>query len=350
MLANNLRVILVLVLAALCFLLSVLPLVGAVGKPWPGFFYSPFYTTNVFTDASLPAQQAGLRPEDRVIQAGALPGQWPRIERLTEQTRLAAAQNHPLTLVYELGRDLVTIPVKVELLDWLRLLEKAGPLFLTGGLLFFAGLTRPNNSLAWQIFVFFSALALLAAPDYFLNAGNGRESGFLPDISNGLATSAKWSTFLYMPLWKIALTAGAIFYLQTIGNLQLATRNSQLPPPDHRQLFFQSLVIALLIFDLISYSYEAIKTAIYNNPDYVVWQGRTAFWPEWGGLTLLLVIGEIRRRGWKALLPIAGYVLFLGGFIIPTVFDLTPTGSGPQWYSLGLLLYFTTQNLKLTTQ
>jgi hypothetical protein len=317
-------------LVLIVFVLSLLPGLGSVSGPWPGFFYSPFYTTNIFSDVTTPAYQAGLRPEDRVIQAGALPGQWPRIASLEKETSLAAQSNRPLTLVYELGRDLAAISVQVEPLDWWRWLEKAGPLFLSGLLLAGLSLSSRFISIPQQVFAGFAALPLLAAPDYFLNPGHGLESGFVPfSAESWLTASGKWSTFLYAPLWKLAIGAGAIYALSQLW-----------PQPSRLKRIGAALIISGLALDLISYIYEASRTALYNNPDYMVWHGRGAFWPEWIGLGVLLIVSESRRLARKGLLPLVGFGLFLGGFIIPTTFDMALPGPGPQWYSLGLVLFF----------
>jgi hypothetical protein len=354
-----------LVLVVSFLILSSLPLFWTAGRFWPGFFYSPFYTTNLFTEADTPAYQAGLRPEDRVIQAGAFPGQWLLINSLEKETTLSVKVDRPLTLVYELGRDLVAIPVQVEPLGWNRLLEKALPFFLSGLWLVLSPLSpdgaashnkgnspggaashNKGNSpggaashrshyLEGRIFAGLSALALLAAPDYFLNSGNGLESGFDPAIGlasdSWLTFSGKWSTYLYAPLWKLAIAAGAVYALRLLLN--------------HRPKLGRlglALVLILLAFDLTSYAYEALRTATYNNPDYIVWHGRTAFWPEWIGLTLLLLATEIGRLNQRSWFRLSGFLLFLGGFIIPTTFDLVLPGPGPQWYTLGLVIFWRT--------
>ena len=318
------------VIALACFTLSLLPLVWAVGRPWPGFFYSPFYTSNIFSDATTPAYQVGLRPEDRVVQAGALPGHWPRINFLASETALAAQSNRSLTLVYELGREATTIALAVESLNWLRLAEKAGPIFLAGVGLTWLSFSKANQGLFWQGFTGLSALALLAGADYFLNPGSGLESGFAPgEAADWLAASGKWSAYLYMPLWKLAVAAGLIyaFYFLFAKNVRL-------------QRASLALTLALLVFDLTSYSYEAIRTATFNNPDYIVWYSRAAFWPEWISLSLWLTLVAVRSRNWRQYLSLAGFLLFVIGFIVPTTFDLALPGPGPQWYSLGIVLSY----------
>lgn len=197
-------------------LASWLPLLWALAAPMPGFIYSPFYTANIFNDASLNGYRAGLRPEDRVIQINRQ-----RVEQLTP----LAAQGGELFLTYELKQALVSIPVGTQ--EWTigRLLEKSGPLFAAGGWLIWLTVrlllkpkSRNKNWLATSVFL--AGLALLAAPDFFLGSGAGRESGFDP-IShwhNGdyLATTAKWSSYFYPLLWTLAAAALGIFWLQNL--------------------------------------------------------------------------------------------------------------------------------------
>jgi hypothetical protein len=357
----------------LCLLLSALPLVWAVGRPWPGFFYNPFYTTNLFTDPTTPTYQAGLRTEDRVVQAGALPGQWPRIDQLHQQTALAAQQNRPLTLLWELGPVAGTIAIPVENLSWWRVLEKSGPLFVAGLMLAFLALSRKELPPERRCFAAFAALALLSAPDYFLNPGFGLESGFAPLAApSWLTAPAKWSTYFYAPLWKIALTWGIYDLRFTIYDLLLVflrspsaktPKESSIPPnrltPDtrHPTPLFQSLIVnrqssilllVLLVFDLITYGYEALRTAIYNNPNYMIWHGRTAFWFEWGIFGLLLLVAQFRTKAFilHKVIALSGFLLFLFGFLIPLTFEVALPGPGPQWYALGFVGFFLATTLR----
>lgn len=318
----------------LVLLASVGPLVGQLSSSgyWPGFFYAPFYTANVFSDPTTPAGAAGLRPEDRVI--GLRPA---RIERLAELTDRAGAVGGKVTLIYELGRELTSVEVPVTRLDWGRGAEKAGPLLVAGLLLVGLGWQKRQG---WAGLV---ALPLLAAPDYWLNPGAGRESGFDPAhwLANGqfLFVSAKWSSFLYWPLWTLAWAG---LSLSVAGQLfQFQKRAGGLA---------RALILTALAAELAAYLYDAIKTATYNNPDYVIWHARAVFWPGWGLLLGLTGLWAWRKQTWAAWVGLLGLALFVAGFAFPTTFDTALPGPGPQWYALALLILglgsgFRTQNL-----
>jgi hypothetical protein len=299
-------------------LASLLPFLAVVGRPWPGFFYNPYYTTNVFTDQTTPAWKAGLRPEDRVIIINKL-----RIDRLQPETEKAGIGGE-ITLVYELGRVLASIPVQVEELSWFRFLEKAAPMYLTGLLLCFYGWAKTDIFL--KVFQWLCGLALLIASDYFLGAGCGLESG--------LSCGSKWSAFGYWPLWSVAGAFGWAWLLK----LLLASSKW------YRWWGLCRLLLGLLLLlDLMHYLISALTSATYNNPDYIIWHNRGEFWLLWLGLVVLLAAAVWQKRlnlNWKkAVISGVGLGLFILGFVVPTTFDLSLPGLGPQWYSLGLALF-----------
>jgi len=354
----------------LVLLASALPLLAVVGKPWPGYFYSPFYTTNVFTNQTTPAWKVGLRPEDRVIRVGSS-----GIDQFQVETARVGVGGK-LYLIYELGRVLTAIEVRVEELDGWRLLEKSAPLFLAGIMLVGLGAWRLWNKNKWAgIFSWLVGLGLLAAPDYFLGPGHGLESGFDPANSLG-----KWSSYFYFPIWTIALATGWVWATQRIfaGNKRL------------RGWAF-GVGGLLLAFDLLDYLYAVWRTATYNNPDYVVWHSRGEFWVGWLGLALLfslviflkktrmtqnsgysthstltltlsllgrgnlnpspflareggIFVGAVREPSVRsrvrfAFLTETFLLLFIGGYVVPTIFDFVIPGPGPQWYCLGLVCF-----------
>ncbi len=298
------------------------PLVGLLSGPryWPGFFYAPFYTTNIFTDLQTPAYRVGLRPEDRVIGANR-----ERIDRLAVLTARQGASGDALVLIYELGREAASIRVPVEPLGWERILEKWGP--LVGAGLGLAGLAWRGRWVAGP-----SGVALLAAVDYWLNPGAGRESGFDPAGWAGLEqavllATAKWSTYFYWPLWTLAW-ATLLWWLAH----QLAVGRS-------RRLFY-ALSVALGCAELGAYTYEAVKTATYNNPDYITFHARAIFWFGWGSLLALAAIRlwQVRRK-WQSWAGFGGLSLFVVGWAGPTTFDSVWPGPGPQWYTWGLVAF-----------
>jgi hypothetical protein len=306
--------ILLLLSGVLALIFSMLSLWPVIGKPWPGFFYSPFYTTNVFTDSSTPAWEAGLRPEDRVILAGNS-----RIDRLHAETEKVGNGN-TLYLVYELGRQLAGIQVQVESLDFFRLAEKALPQYFAGLL----AILLARGSL-YPLFACISGIALIIAPNYFLAAGCGLESGF--EIS-GCATIGKWSAFFYFPLWSLALGAG---WLETGLRLIKSRR---------KRLWFSSVVGLLLVFDLSGYLYASMNTATWNNPDFIVWHSRVEFWVGWLGFSLLFAVFHFKSgSSTRKILPLLALALFIAGFIFSTVFNIGWPGFGPQWYALSLPLF-----------
>ncbi len=342
---------------------SLLPLLTMLGKPWPGFFYSPFYTTNVFTDQTTPAWQAGLRPEDRVIRAGSF-----GIDQLQiEATRVG--NGGKLYLVYELGQVLTGIESKVEELEGWKLLEKAGPLFLGGIMLVGYGMWRFGRRDIWAgIFSWLAGLGLLAAPDYFLGPGRGLESGFDPAYGLG-----KWASYFYFPIWTLVLAAGWFWAIQRIF-------------AEKKRWWGWAMGVTglVLAFDLLGYLNAVWRTATYNNPDYVVWHSRGEFWVGWLGLGLILsghstltlalfllgrenltpfpLRGEGRgerqlkethkldspfaskERGQKVrfvIIIVVCLLLFVGGYVVPTIFDVVLPGPGPQWYCFGLVGFVT---------
>jgi hypothetical protein len=229
-----------------------------------------------------------------------------------------------LSLVWEFAREAGMIQVKVEPLGWERIFEKWGPLLGTGLLLGWLG---------WRGYRWAggAGLALLAAIDYLLNPGSGRETGF--DPAGWLAAgrwewaSAKWSTYFYWPLWTLAWAALG-WYI--VGQLfQNRPRG-----------FAQAIIVALALAELGAYSYEAAKTATFNNPNYMVYHVRGVFWPGWGALlALALVFSWQGRRSWRGWVALGGLSLFVLGWAVPVTFDMAWPGPGPQWYAWGLALF-----------
>ncbi len=312
-------------------LASWLPLLSALASPMPGFIYSPFYTANLFNDASLNGYRAGLRPEDRVIQVNRQ-----RIEQLTP----LAAQGGELYLTYELKQALVSIPVQAQ--EWTvgRLLEKGGPLLGAGCWLIWLTvrlLLKPKaRNKGWlAASVFLAGLALVAAPDYFLGPGAGRESGFDPlrHWQNGeyLAITAKWSSYFYSLLWTLAAAALGIFWLQNLLDKARVR-------PKVRQWAIATTLL-LLAFDLSDYFFAALRTLRYNNPDYIVLHWRGEFWLLWSVVLILTWISELKLN-FVLLLRGLGLTLFVVGFVVPTIFDWQWGGPGVQWYAILGVIYF----------
>ncbi|NWJ45748.1 MAG: hypothetical protein HXX08_07705 [Chloroflexi bacterium] len=288
---------------------------------WQGFFYSPFYTTNVFTDSATPAWQVGLRPEDRVVMVA---GQ--RIDQLQLLTVKAGLAGKSLNLVYELGRVLTAIDVNIQVLDWSRYFEKNAPFLLASLSLIWIGVITRKSPLLLRIFCTLSGVALGIAPNYYLANGCGLESG----LETQCLLSGKWSTYLYNPLWSVTVAIGLCWYL------------SELVEKKRWRLWAQGLVLLALLISLAGFLQASIISANYNNPDYVVWQSRGEFWFLWGSLLVLALMRVWRRkrqREW-GLLTVACLLVFTGGFIFVTVFDIVIIGLGQQWYTLALPLYF----------
>lgn len=301
--------------------LSLGPLLGliGIGRYWPGFFYAPFYTTNLLTDPTTPAWQAGLRPSQRVVTANR-----ERIDHLSPLTFQEGAANGTLSMVWEFAREAGTIQLKVEPLGWERIFEKWGPLLVTGLLLGWLG---------WRGYRWagLAGLALLAAIDYLLNPGSGRETGFDPAgwlaLGRWEIATAKWSTYFYWPFWTLVWAALG-WYL--IGYL-FHNRPKNIA---------RAIIGAVAASELGAYGYEAAKTATFNNPNYMIYHVRDVFWPGWGALLLLaLAFTWQRRRNWTAWVALAGLLLFLLGWAVPTTFDMAWPGPGPQWYAWGLGLF-----------
>ncbi len=304
--------------------LSVGPMIGLVTGPryWPGLFYFPFYTTNLFTDPTTPGWEAGLRPEYRLVSVNR-----ERIDRLAAQTEEQGAAGGTLLLLWESGRDAVFVRVPVVPLGWERILEKFGPLLLTSLGMTYLG-WRGNNRLAYL-----SGLATLAALDYWLNPGTGRESGFDPAgwLSEGrfLMLSAKWSSYFYWPLWITVWAA-------------LGWHFAKLAFGGRSRRGIYALIAALTLAELAWYSYEAARTATFNNPDFITLHIRAIFWPAWV-IVFGLAVGFLwqNRLKPKAWLSLAALLTFFAGWAIPTTFNnawlFVP---GPQWFVITLLLAF----------
>jgi hypothetical protein len=200
----------------------------------------------------------------------------------------------------------------------------------------------------------FAGWALLAAPDYFLASGAGRNSGFDPvahwQAGEFLALTAKWSSYLYYPLWSIPMVALGIWYLIFLLK------------PSRWQRWIIASVLLLACFDLGDYIFSAALTYRYNNPDYIVWHVRSEFWVLWPSIIILAswrsfyqlrkdkkTSGELKLK--SAFLRLAQpllLVLFVGGFVAPTVFDWSLPGIGVQWWAL-LIILFMSQTTTLRT-
>lgn len=301
----------------LVWLVALLLTAGPLVKAgyWPGFFYAPFYTTDVFTGSNTPAGQAGLRPEDRVVGANL-----DRIDKLWELQQATGKEHGSLSLLYELGRELTRLKVAVEPLGWERIIEIWGPwLAATAGLI---GLGWRQKS--W--FCGVGGLTLLAGLDYWLNPGAGRLSGFDPlywlNTGEWWRAASKWSAYLYWPLWTLT---------QTVAGYSLAARSGI---ADRKlKILLQIVIVTACLSEWAAYSYDAWKSGNYNNPDYIIWHARAVFWPEWGALVVLSGLAAWRHKNWWGLVSL---LIFIAGFAGPTAFDFSWPGPGPQWYIGGL--------------
>lgn len=310
-----------LVIFSLVTVATLLPLVSfsAGDRYWPGFFYAPFYTNGVFTDPTTPAARAGLAPEDRVIGQNGV-----RIEFLREMVTAEGRLGGDVSLVYELGRELAAIKVPVEKLGFDRLFDKWA-VFVIGGLGLAAWGWRKKSGLA-----LIGSLLLMASGDYWLNPGAERLSGFDPAsfIASGewgMATT-KWSTYFYGPLWVLVWL---VIGLELAGRLKARRRFLKLT---------RIVLATLTLTELAVYIYEAIRTARFNNPDYITFHFRLVWWPGW---LLLLFLGlwvAFQRKRWQSWLALVGLIVVVVGFGATTLYAVEVPGSGPQWYALGLAL------------
>lgn len=305
------------------FLLSFLPVLGFATGPryWSGFFYAPFYTTNIFTDVTTPGWQAGLRPEYRVVLVNRQP--MSRLQSLTEQSST-------LTLLWEVGpARLDEINVPVERLAWSRFLEKYAPFYAIGLFLGWLG---------WRRRLFFAtvgAAAIFAAADYWLNFGAGTQSGFEPGAwLTILGTPSKWSTFIYMPLLTV-LWASLNWHLL-----------EQLVTPLRFRRLLQAGVAALGAGEIAAYAWNAGITAIFNNPNYVIFHTRAVFWAWMLPLTLAFALAIRRPRRVTGWLGCVGLVIFSVGYLAQTIFDRVFWDSlGAHWWLIGLVIFTLVQPL-----
>jgi hypothetical protein len=300
------------------FLLSFLPVLGfATGtRCWSGFFYAPFYTTNIFTDSTTPGWQAGLRPEYRVVLVNRQP--MSRLHVLTEQSGT-------LRLLWEVGpARLDEIDVPVEQLAWSRILEKYAPFYAIGLFLVWLGWRR-------QLFLaMVGAAAIFAAADYWLNFGAGTQSGFEPGAwLTILNTTSKWSTFCYVPLLTLLWATLNWHLLEQVITRQRVRR------------LLQAVVVAFGAGEIAAYAWNAGITAIFNNPNYVIFHTRTVFWAWLLPLALAFALAVRRRPRWvKDWLDCAGLLIFIVGYLAQTIFDRVFWDSvGAQWWLTGLVLF-----------
>ena len=306
------------ILVALATLLPLLSF-AAGERYWPGLFYAPFYTNNVFSDPSVPAAVAGLKPEDRVIGLNGV-----RIEFLREITVRQGQANSSIALVYELGRELAALNVPVEKQSWGRLFDKWA-VFGLGGLGLAAWGWRRQNRLA-QV----GGLILLASGDYWLNPGAERLSGFDPAafVASGEwgMAPAKWSTYFYWPLWL------ALWGVVGWGLIERLAGRRKI------RVFLKILLATFALAELAVYTYEAVRTARFNNPDYITFHIRAVWWPGWALVFILAAWVCWKQRRWKGWLGLAGLIVLVVGPGAMAFYAVLVPGPGPQWYALGLVL------------
>lgn len=304
-------------------ILTVLPLFGRLIQPHSGFFYAPFYTNNLFTDTAMPAYQAGLRPEYRIVSVNHR-----LIDRLQAETNTLGAGG-TLFLIWELGNIADIIAVKVETLNLWRLLEKVLPFVLIALVLYRQSLK--NQPALLKAALGLAALAITSGIDYFFVSGAGLGSGFDPSArlaqADYLGLLAKWSAHLYFPLWSPVLAIGAAYF----SGIWLKQRKKW------RNWFWS--VIALATFsNLCGHFYSAVLSIIYNNPNFTIFYSRGEFWLVWlpfSGFALLTLWLKIEAAFQQKVLISAGAGLFLTGYVAPTIFGkiLLPA-VGVQWWAL----------------
>jgi class 3 adenylate cyclase len=168
-------------------------LIADVGRPYPGFFFSPDYR---LTPVEPAARAAGLRVGDRIVAVdGASP--------LTLLDRVAAAGG---PLRYELARDgrpfTVTLPPAV--FTWRTLVGRFATYFVASAVMLGAGVlvyaqnppARPNRN--FLIYMCLWALSNVVTPEAFF--GLGKRSvmliGFLPAV----LSVHGWVFFLTYPV------------------------------------------------------------------------------------------------------------------------------------------------------
>jgi len=100
----------VIIAAALVWSVSLYSIASQIGRPFPGFFYSPDRIVSAFTLQDFTGWQAGLRPWDRIV---AVNGQhWREMRRWVQEAGIGG------TLVYTVERGDQRLQIAVPTMEF----------------------------------------------------------------------------------------------------------------------------------------------------------------------------------------------------------------------------------------
>jgi signal transduction histidine kinase len=297
-----------------------------VGKPFPGFFYSPDYLVSGFTSPDFTGWQAGLRPGDQILSVNGVHTK--EVLPLSEDARMSDSP------IYRIKRGSSEFYVAVPpMLFSHELIWRFIPswiffsfFFLITGLFVFT--RNPgqwlNRYLLFYLLVWACGLGMVW--EYFLSQN-------------------KLSAYILQPWIAIICSSGWIFFWS-------------FPPQSNRRLNHFQLNRAIVMLCFAAIIIFSIFLFLARNSNQVFWWRVYTFSISWGSflvfgigsvinkmLPLLLVLRgteTIPTTMSQAKVLLAGITIGLSGFTIfvwlPVAFHIPPPAN-PQWGALITLFY-----------
>lgn len=318
----------VILAAALIWTASLYSIASQIGRPFPGFFYTPDRIVSAFTPQDFTGWQAGLRPWDRIV---AVNGQhWREMRRLVREAGIGG------TLVYTVERGDQRLQVAVPTTEFtLDILWRFIPGYLFYALFclavgIFVYVRNPAGRLNRYLLLYLLAWA-----------------GICGAVWESFLSQQKWTVYLIHPWTAIASVAGWIFFWSFPADRARKTFLARWPLiPVFVTLAAAFTVYFPLLFFLASRLDKPSLWRLY------LWSG------SWGNFVILGIGSLINknvpllqialRKGvspllrHQALVLLVGIGLGLGGWLLfiwaPATLHFPPPGS-TQWAGIIATLY-----------
>jgi signal transduction histidine kinase len=303
-------------------------ILSQLGKPFPGFFFTPDNIINGFTPRDFSGWEAGLRPWDRILLVN---GQhWRELPRLVNEAGVGS------TLVYTVQRGEYTLDIPVTTMEFSgEIVFRYLPGSLLLGLLLlsvaiFVYIRNPRGGLNHYSLFYLSAFAcaVIVGWEYYLSP-------------------LKWTAYFHQPLGVFTTIAGWIFFWN-------------FPADRERKRFLAKwpLVKTFIILGLtmaLGFPLFFFLASRFDTP--ILWQYFTLTF-SWGAFLLLgggslfnktfPLIQIISKKDVSPLIRLQARVLLAGiglglcGFIVfmwlPGYIHYPPPGN-PQWGALIATIY-----------